>query len=405
MIHPFRAHRSARRPLAGSTRTALVAAAVLTLLTLVPHPGSAMSYLDALEIHGFGGWAYGNTDGNSYTVGSSDGKYDNAHFALNISARPSERLSLVAQVFFESDDSDSNTSQDASLDYAFAEWFVSDALKIRMGRVKHPFGLYGEIFDVGTLRPFYLLPQSLYGPNGFTAKAYNGIGLTGNHDLGAGWGLQYDLYGGEIEGDFNIPGLLSVGNPDITLEPEVAIGFTVNDTVGGRLVFSTPIDGLSLGASAYRGDERVGAGETTATRKTWVAHAEYLNDPWTVRGEWGKLVNSDQFQSEGGYFELAYKVTEHWQLAGRYDDWDATLKGTDLSTLPGIFSQLLKHEEVTFGVNYWFNPSFVVRLDVHQVTGNRFAFVDSPEQVLDALTTDTLDDQTRLIVLGAQFSF
>ena len=84
-------------------------------------------------------------------------------------------------MYFESDDSDANTNQDVELDYAFAEWFVSDALKIRMGRVKHPFGLYGEIFDVGTLRPFYLLPQSIYGPNGFTAKAYNGVGLTGNY--------------------------------------------------------------------------------------------------------------------------------------------------------------------------------------------------------------------------------
>ena len=65
----------------------------------------------------------------------------------------------------------------------------------------------------------------------------------------------------------------------------------------------------------------------------------------------------------------------------------------------------MKHQETAFGVNYWFNPSFVVRLDVHQVDGNRFAFVDTPEQVLEALTTDSLDDQTQLIVLGAQFSF
>lgn len=405
MTRAFRPSRSSRNPLSGPARAAAVLMTVLALLVLVPRPGSALNFMDELEIHGFGGWAYGNTDGLSYAVGSSDGKYDNAEFALNISARPAERLSIVAQVYYESDDADSNTSKDAELDYAFAEWFVSDALKVRMGRVKHPFGLYGEIFDVGTLRPFYLLPQSIYGPNGFTAKAYNGVGLTGNYSFGSGWGVQYDLYGGEIEGDFDIPGLITTVD-ELALEPDIALGFTVNDTIGARLIFSTPIDGLSFGASAYRGDEEVGLDIVEkATRETWVGHAEYLSDRWTARAEWGRLTHKPNFEEEGGYLELAYKVTENWELAGRYDDWDLTFPNTDLSTLPGILPQLLEHTEVAFGVNYWFNPSFVVRLDVHQVEGNRFAFVETPDQVLEALTTNTLDDQTQLVVLGAQFSF
>jgi len=405
MIRTNRSTWSERKPHSGSARAAAVVTAALAVLLLVPRAGAALSFLDELEIHGFGGWAYGDTDGLKYAVGSSDGKYDNAEFALNVSARPAERLSIVAQVYFESDDSDANTNQDVELDYAFAEWFVSDALKIRMGRVKHPFGLYGEIFDVGTLRPFYLLPQSIYGPNGFTAKAYNGVGLTGNYTLGAGWGLQYDLYGGEIEGDFQVPGLLTTVE-DLFLEPDVALGFTVKDTLGGRIIFSTPIDGLSVGASAYRGDESVGLDIVgDATRTTYLGHVEYLTDRWTARAEWGRLEHDVDFEEEGGYLELAYMLTDHWQLAGRYDDWDLTFPNTNLANLPGIVPQLMKHQETAFGVNYWFNPSFVVRLDVHQVDGNRFAFVDTPEQVLEALTTDSLDDQTQLIVLGAQFSF
>jgi hypothetical protein len=48
-------------------------------------------------------------------------------------------------------------------DYGFAEWRFSDALRLHAGRMKHPFGIYSEIFDVGTLRPFYTLSQSVYG--------------------------------------------------------------------------------------------------------------------------------------------------------------------------------------------------------------------------------------------------
>ena len=39
-----------------------------------------------------------------------------------------------------------------------------------------PFGNYTEIYDVGTLRPFYHLPQATYGPTGQIAESYDGIG-------------------------------------------------------------------------------------------------------------------------------------------------------------------------------------------------------------------------------------
>ncbi len=392
-----------RTPFPAPPRAAALALAAVALL-LLPSAGSAAGPLDTVEIHGFGGWAYGNTDHLSYAVGTPDGKYDNAEFALNVSAHPSPRLSVVAQVFSRADNSTAD-SQSARLDYAFAEWFVSDALKIRIGRVKHPFGLYGEIFDVGTLRPFYLLPQSIYGPNGFTAKAYNGVGLTGSHSFRSGWGIQYDLYGGEIEGDFEVPGVLST-DPSLFLEPKVSLGFTVKDTIGGRFVVSTPIEGLSIGASAYQGDETLGLSVAVPeTRQAYIGHAEYVNDRWTARTEWGTLENRNQFTEKGGYGELAYMMTEKWQLAVRGEDWTLDFPGTDLSTLPSILPQLMEHREAAVGVNYWFGPSFVVRLEVHQVKGNRFAFVDTPEAVAVALTTGKLEERSRLVVFGAQFSF
>lgn len=60
------------------------------------------------------------------------------------------------------------------LDFAFGEWAFSDALKFRMGKVKCPFGIYSEVFDVGTIRPFYALPQAIYGAPGIVTKSYFG---------------------------------------------------------------------------------------------------------------------------------------------------------------------------------------------------------------------------------------
>jgi hypothetical protein len=393
-----------RASLSGSGFSAVVAH-LLGALLLLPAAGLSQGLFDKVEIHGFGGWAYGKTDGLVALLGDEDGKYDNAELALNVSAHPLDNLSIVAQVFFDSNVADATGSTEAELDYAFAEWFFSDALKLRIGRVKHPFGLYGEIFDVGTLRPFYLLPQSIYGPNGFTAKAYNGIGLTGTRGGGGGWGLQYDLYAGQIEGDFDVPGLLLL-TPELTLEPNLSLGFRVQDTLGLRLNVITPVDGLTVGFSAYRGDEEVGESfVSTDVRETYLVHLEYLTDRWSIRSEWGSLEHRDVYRDEGGYLEMAYMLDDRWQLAVRADDWKVDYPSVPRQFLSPIVRQLMRHEEVALGVNYWVAPSFVLRVNYHRVDGNRFAFLGSSEEIARALQNGKLDDRTGLLVIGTQFSF
>ncbi len=75
----------------------------------------------------------------------------------------------------------------------------SQKLKLRAGKVKQPFGISAEVFDVGTRRPFFELPQAVYGPIGLVGESYKGIGFTGSFDVQGGWGLAYDLYGGGQE--------------------------------------------------------------------------------------------------------------------------------------------------------------------------------------------------------------
>lgn len=384
--------------------------AALALLVVATSLSTAAASADSgskVQIHGFGGWAYGDTDGNRYLVGTDEGKYDNAELGLNISVRPIERLSLVAQVFLESggDFGDGDDSDEVELDYAFAEWFFSDALKLRIGRVKHPFGLYGETFDVGTLRPFYFLPQSIYGPNGFTAKAYNGVGITGLPSSGGRWGVQYDVYVGQVDGSFDIPGLLAFSQR-FRLEPNLSLGFEVEDTLGARLNLTTPVEGLTFGVSAYRGDEQVGGDLVDRqTRETFLVHAEYLTDRWSIRAEWGGLEHEGDFEEEGGYLEIGYKVDRHWQIAVRGEEWDVDFPGLPAAALTPLFRQVMRHEETAVGVNYWISPQAVLRLSYHRTDGNRFAYLTTPEEVADALARNQLEDETRLVVFGVQFSF
>jgi CheY-like chemotaxis protein len=92
---------------------------------------------------------------------------------------------------------------------------------------------------------------------------------------------------------------------------------------------------------------------TPNTRDTYLGHVEYLGEQWTARAEWGTTDHQGSFDQEGGYLELAYRITENWEVAVRGEDWELGFDNVDFA----------------------------------------------------ALTTGELDDQSELIVLGAQFSF
>jgi hypothetical protein len=372
----------------------------LFLAALTTAPLFAQTGTSSIDIHGFGGWAYGRTDGHKYGLAREAGEYDNAEFALNVSAKPIEKLSVVAQMRLES----GGEHNQAELDYAFAEWAFSDAARVRAGRVKHPFGIYGEVFDVGTVRPFYSLPASIYGANGFTARAYNGAGITGAVPAGD-WNLQYDLYAGQIEGDFETPGLLSTAD-EFFAEPSITFGYRVEDSFGGRLVVSPPVEGLTFGASAYSGQSYTDLSSVDAAKRdVYAGHVEYSVNRFAIRSEAGHLRNGTDFNVNSGYIESSYRITDKWQIAARWDQLDVTLPGTNLSRLPAIFPQLLEHREAALGLSYWFSPNMVVRGSLHRTKGNRFAFPETSAEVVEALTTDELEPNTNMIVIGAQFSF
>jgi len=327
----------------------------------------------APAIHVFGGWAYGRTNGNEYLAGTHDGELENLDLALNLAAAPVEPLRLEAQFAIDIDRGVRKTL----FDYAFAEWRFSDALRVHAGRMKHPFGIYTEIYDVGTLRPFYSLPQSIYGPSGTLAEAYNGVGVSGFRKLGTRWAVTYDVYAGELD--------LPFADFDHDLfRPDEQGEVDLKNVIGGRAVFDTPIDGLGFGVSAYRGT--IKGLETRVHHDAAGAQLEYLTDRLSLRTEWTES-STGASGEHAGYVEAAWRFTPHWQVAGRFDGVqekrDRTIDG--------------RHNEASVGVNYWFTRQFVVKLSGHHIDGTHFAQPDA--------VTGRLDGDTRLLMFGAQFSF
>lgn len=103
-------------------------------------------------------------------------------------------------------------------------------------------------------------------------------------------------------------------------------------------------------------------------------------------------------EADVAYIETAYRFTEHWQAAARYEFADFNSE-VDFST-----DSVLEHEEIALGLNYWFNPNLVFKLSYHLVNGNRFA---SPGNFGDYVMAaqQGFDEETHLILIGTQFSF
>jgi hypothetical protein len=148
---------------------------LLALLLVAPGAANAVELGDGkLFLNGNGQWAYQATSRADaiYVDGDGDGDWHTAMFDLLVVAKPTEALTMNAQMGFE--------TEGVALEWAFLEWRLSDALRLRAGKVKQPLGNYAELRFLGTARPLYDLATSVYGPNNMAAESYEGIGLTGD---------------------------------------------------------------------------------------------------------------------------------------------------------------------------------------------------------------------------------
>jgi hypothetical protein len=388
-----------------STKAAALAGALL-ITGLLAAPSVHAQSDDRYSLRGFGGWAYGNTNNdNAFGYVASDlGDWNNYDFALNLAAQPMEKLSIRTQAFW----GDDQRGQRVRLDYVFAEWAENRAFKVRAGKTPVPFGIYTEVYDVGTVRPFYLLPQFYEGPLGFIPKAYLGVGVTGATSLGENWELQYDGFGGEIHFEpFNtdfVSGAIDPGTglPVIRTMQSQIVG---REMIGGRVLLQSPAKGFDVGGTVFHlGDVRqsIEGGElrpySVTDQATFLnARAQYQRGKFAARSEWFGILARDA-DVKSVYVEASYKFAKHWQVAGQYENSKLVLPATDQS----VPDALRHHESFGLALNFWLSPEVVVKLNGYHVDGNLIA---RPDQAGLRAVLGTIDQKTNVVVAGVQFSF
>ncbi|MEZ4282410.1 MAG: hypothetical protein R3F21_22625 [Myxococcota bacterium] len=378
---------------------------------LIP-PTSMANDAARVDLHGYGSWAWADTDGNPYLGGTADSAFDVITGGLLVSAKAFDRLAINAQLSADTREGDS----DISLERAFAEWTFADWLKLRGGRLPHPIGIYSEVLNVGTTRPFFDLPQGVYGPTGTTTLSYDGAGLTGSiifHD----WELIYDAYAGKAIDKFAAPYVVDItGNIP---GPGSVVVTDAHDTFGGRLQILPPIEGLTVGVSAYRAEIDSSPG-LRVERIVYGAQFEFARENYSLRAEYYKQ-EADEYKTNA---DNAYVMGTIRPLAllplGESATFFDRIELSALWTLykirrvdpvpPGFPlpvrtpKQLKNHREWAVGLNYWFTPTFVARAEYHRIYDNVFAHEGSTLLAKLGPPRD-LDNQTQLVKVGLDFSF
>lgn len=248
-----------------------------------------------VQIHGFASQGFIYTDANNWlTMNTSQGSAAFTDFGLNLASRVTDKLLLGAQGY------DRNLGQlgqyHPSLDWAVADYRIKDWLGVRGGKVKTRLGLYNDTQDLDFLRPFALLPQSVYPTDVRDATiAHLGGDIYGNlslkHDLG---GISYTVFAGHRSDSIysGYPYLLS----------EFGTRFTSFGGLqyGADLRWSTPLKGLLVGVSRLDQDT---TGKGTAMPPFGpgggrIPYSEFSKADWTNQFYGEYVVGKLRFDSE-----------------------------------------------------------------------------------------------------------
>ena len=281
----------------------------------------------------------------------------------------------------------------ATVDYQPAQWFG-----VRAGRVKMPRGLYNEALDLDSVRPFVLLPQSVYDARlrDFNA-AFNGAMIFGNVSLKQFGSLDYRLFYGDI------PIAIDSGANDYFNNdaPGVCLDIKMDSVRGGSLFWNTPLSGLRVGYS-YSSFENLGSLRRTSlplapppapevtltgTKATDSYHRhllsiEYTKGDWVFAAEVGReqaiynvyvsgvhFLDLD-FKSDYFYVSAARRITPWLELGAYYSYSRDTepIVGINPLTVPG--PPPLEQGDFALSARFDINDHLIFKVEGHYMNGS-----------------------------------
>lgn len=346
-----------------------------------------------IEFHGFASQGFLGSTSYNYLGNSKTGSLEFTEFGLNASFNPFPRTRITAQAF--SYDVGDAGKYDAVLDYALAEYTFNDYIGIRAGRIRRPQGIYNDIQDVDLGRTSILLPQGVYDARYRDFyESLDGGELFGTLPLGQAGSLAYELYAGLIR-----------PTPDGGLALQIQNGLPPGGHLdeidsakifGGQLWWSTPIDGLRLGASgAYAAAfdfnttletarEPVHLNERSNTLLQQYS-AEYLWKSWTFQTE--ALIRNTESETPGvsdlgifsWYAGAAYRFNKWIEVGGYYTQYFDYNNGPDVAGV--ITPSDAYQKDAAVSLRFDLTQRWIFKVEGHYLHGTALLEDDSTNPV------------------------
>lgn len=397
-----------------STRISVTALITALAIGSTPAAFAAVSWAD-VQIGGFVSQGYlVNSGSNDYLGETSEGTFDFREYAVNASYATGP-WRTGAQFFGQKLGRYGN--DEIKLDWAMVDYQAAQWMGVRAGRVKLPRGLYNESLDVDAVRPFVLLPQSVYDNRlrDFSASFDGGM-VYGNVPFGSSGSLDYRLFYGNMPLDTD-SGASDYFNIDAPF-PNVDIG--IESAFGGTLFWNTPVNGLRAGYSFSRFSDfntvrfvpfrNADAWKTAPRYDRNLISAEYMTGDWVFAAEFGW---------ENVHYEVSYPPAppavfldskdRYWYVAAsrRINGWLELGSYYSYSKFEqiGIGTPLtfptLKQGDYAVSARFDINDRLLVKVEGHYMDGAGKIF-DLPSY---AQPVDARDDSWLLLALKSTYSF
>lgn len=377
----------------------------------------AVEVLNKIRLNGFLSQAFMKSQKNNFLTRSKKGSFEINEVGITLSTNLTDRLRFGLQLF--SRDMGELGNNAVVLDWAFADYRVTNWLGLRLGKVKAPLGLYNEGRDTDFLRPMAFLPQGIYIETyrGFIV-AYQGLGVYGNVYLGNVGDISYHAYVGtnNVSKDEtlvkHLQNLLNLLSPytgvvvsDLALSTKIA--------AGGKAEWNTPVTGLKLGVSTlkYSTDFLLHAGAPRIgflkIPHQWIFSMEYMWNNFTFATEYSEMkTNIEAFDlpleyqtNQTYYFMLSYMINNKLTLTGLADFFYENKKDRKGKTYEemGYPNHMGWRKDLGACLRYDFNEHWTVKAEWHTIDGTAL--------YINLYNTDEVYQKWSYFIFKTSFSF
>ena len=290
---------------------------------------------------------------NRKTGGTDKDELDFHRFVLFMGHEFNERTHFFSEMEIEhavaKDTADGSSAATVSVEQAYLDFSVSDALSVKAGLLLMPVGIISETHEPPT---FYGVERNPVETNIIPTTWREG-GVALNARMAHGFSADFALTSGLATTSGN--------NYRVRDGRTHTANARASDAAYTARVKWSGVPGVELAATVNRqsditqsADPAAGAAtlyETHAVVNRGAFGLRALYAAWHLNGNGPKAIGADR--QNGWYVEPSWKFNDQWGVFARHNRWDNAAGDAANS----------RFDQTDVGVNYWPHPDVVVKLD------------------------------------------